>query len=124
MLKTIIIDDERNNRIVLEQMIRRYCGNVHISAVAESADEGKLAIQKLNPDLVFLDIEMPHQNGFELLDSLQKIDFSIVFVTAHEEHRLRSQQYAPVDFLLKPINPRELRAAVEKAERLQPHVFE
>ena len=90
MLRTIIIDDESRGREVLHKMLQKFCGNVEVVALADSAGAGKKLIREHRPDLVFLDIEMPHENGFEMLEHLGAIDFNVVFVSAHERHAIKA----------------------------------
>ena len=115
MLRTIIIDDESRGREVLHKMLRKFCGNIDVVGLADSADEGKKLIREHRPDLVFLDIEMPYQNGFEMLESLGAVDFNVIFVSAHERHAMKAIKYSALDYLLKPVNINELQAAVDKA---------
>ena len=115
MIRTIIIDDETKGRQVLQQMLTKYCPAVEIVATANSAKDGRKAILEHKPDLVFLDVEMPHENGFEMLEHLDKVDFSVIFVTAHHHYAINAIRVSAVDYLLKPVNLSELKAAVEKA---------
>ncbi len=116
MIKAIIIDDEQNCIDALATDIRNNCLNVEIVAQCTSAKEGILAIKKLNPRLVFLDIEMPLINGFEMLEMLGDIDFCIIFTTAYDKFAVKAFRISAVDFLLKPIDPEDLKVAVRKAE--------
>ncbi len=117
MLRTIIIDDEKRGRSVLQQMLHKYCsGTVEIVAMAESADAGRKAIAECSPDLVFLDVEMPKESGLELLQSFGKIDFEVIFVTAHENYAIQAIKMSALDYLLKPVNLKELKDAVARAE--------
>ena len=111
----IIIDDEQNNIDNLRQLLLQYCKEVKTVATANNADEGHTNIVQHQPDLVFLDIEMPGKNGFELLKSLPGHNFEIVFVTAHAQYGIQAVKFAAIDYLLKPINVDELTAAVNKA---------
>lgn len=113
-IRAIIIDDEAGNRENLQRMLERHCGNVQVQAVAASAIEGIDAIGTHSPDLVFLDIEMPHANGFELLENLPRIDFEVIFVTAFDHYAIRAIKFCALDYLLKPIDLLELKVAVEK----------
>ena len=115
MLRTIIIDDESKGRQVLQQMLSRYCPNVEIVATASSAKEGRKVVLEHQPDLVFLDVEMPDENGFEMLEHFKHVDFSVIFVTAHHHYAINAIRVSAVDYLLKPVNLSELKAAVEKA---------
>lgn len=119
-IHAIIIDDEAGNRENLQRMLERHCSNVVIQASAASAIEGIDAIGKHRPDLVFLDIEMPHGNGFELLESLPQIDFEVIFVTAFDHYAIRAIKFCALDYLLKPIDLLELKVAVQKvSEKLE-----
>ena len=117
MIKAIIIDDEPNNVALLDLLLKKYCTNVNLLRTAESAAEGKTQIASLNPDLVFLDIEMPFCNGFDLLKSLAKIDFEIIFITAFDKYAIDAFRFAALDYLLKPINIEQLVNAVNRAAK-------
>jgi two-component system LytT family response regulator len=114
MIRCIIVDDEINNREALDKMIDLYLPDAQIVAKASNIIEAKAAIEEHNPDLVFLDVEMPGGSGFELLESLEKTDFSVVFTTAHAAYAIKAIKYAAMDYLLKPLNLNELKIAVEK----------
>ncbi len=116
LIKAIIIDDERSSRQVLLQMLNRFCSNVNVVASAESADAGRLAINQCKPDIVFLDVEMPFQTGFEFLQSMQPVDFDVVFVSAHQRYVDEAKQFTPLGFLLKPINLAELKEMMARLE--------
>jgi len=122
VLRTIIIDDERSGRQVLQQLLSRHCSNVNVVALAESAESGKKAIDEQHPDLVFLDIEMPLQNGFELLQSFERRTFNVVFVSAHSDYIWKAIKFQPLDFLLKPVSAAELKDTVAKAEKVNTQV--
>jgi len=117
MIRAIIIDDELRGREVLHKMLQKFCSSVDVVALADSAATGKKLIKEHSPDLVFLDIEMPYQNGFEMLESMDAIDFNVVFVSAHAHHAMKAIKYSALDYLLKPVNINELQAAVDKAGR-------
>jgi len=114
MLSAVIIDDEPGNIEVLKKMVTDYCEGINISGTAASVDEGIHTIREKKPDLVFLDIEMPGKNGFDLVDHFKPVKFEIIFVTAFEHYALRAFRYSAIDYLLKPINIGELRDAIEK----------
>lgn len=114
-MKAVIIDDEKNNLDNLVQLLNTYCPEVQVPATALNAEEGKTIITKYQPDLVFLDIQMPDKNGFDLLRSLTQYDFEIIFVTAYDQYGIQAVKFAAVDYLLKPVNVEELQAAVQKA---------
>jgi two-component system LytT family response regulator len=121
MLKAIIVDDEGKARRILERFIVEYCPQLEIVAIVEDVPEAVKAIQKTNPDVVFLDIEMPGYNGFQLLDFFDEIDFEIIFTTAYSEFALRAFQVSAIDYLLKPIQIEQLTNAVQKLEKIHGH---
>lgn len=115
MIRSIIIDDELHCIKSLENDLRTYCSSIQIIASCRSAKEGILAIKKNRPDLVFLDVEMPWMNGFEMLEMLEGINFSVIFTTAHDEFAAKAFRISAIDYLLKPIDSNDLQEAVEKA---------
>ena len=119
MLKAIIIDDEARARRILENYIIEYCPQVQILALIEDVPQAIIAINALKPDIIFLDIEMPNFNGFQLIDSIDYIDFEIVFTTAYSEYALKAFQVSAIDYLLKPIKVNQLIDAVKKVEKIQ-----
>lgn len=114
MLRAIIVDDEARNRNTLELLLKEYCSEVSVVATAEDVLSGVKAIQKNNPDLVFLDIQMPNYSGFKLIEYFDKIDFQIIFTTAHEHYAIDAFHVNATGYLLKPIDIDELIHAVEK----------
>jgi two-component system LytT family response regulator len=117
MLRSIIIDDEPQNALTLKNDITTHCLSVEVIAICHSAKEGIMAIKKDKPELIFLDIEMPWMNGFEMLEMLDDINFSIIFTTAHDQFAAKAFRLSAVDYLLKPIDPHDLKEAVTKAHR-------
>lgn len=115
MIRTVLIDDEPNNINTLEQLLLRYCPLVEIVGTADSAQTGSEVIAEKQPDLVFLDIEMPYGNAFDLLNSISPISFEIIFVTAFDNYAINAIKYSALDYLLKPVNIKDLQAAVQKA---------
>jgi two-component system, LytTR family, response regulator len=114
-LTTIIIDDEQQCVDVLKAMLQqKFAGKITVVAEATSAAEGKALIKKLKPGLVFLDVEMPVQTGIDLLMELDRIDFEVIFTTAHEQYALRAIKLNALDYLLKPFSIEELGAALDK----------
>lgn len=118
MLHAIIVDDEELGRLTLANLLTECCPEVHIVATAGSAPEAREAILKFAPDLVFLDIEMPIENGFDLLDSIhpEHRRFAVIFVTAYDHYALRAIKASAIDYLLKPIDIDELRSSVAKVD--------
>ncbi len=116
-MKAIIIDDEERARTALSSLLFEYCKNVEVIDTCSNVPDGVLAINKLRPDLVFLDIEMPEYNGFELLSFFREVDFEIIFVTAYNDYALKAFEVSAVDYVLKPVDIDKLKNAVEKAEK-------
>ncbi len=114
MINAVIIDDEINNIKNLEQLLHLYCPEVNVIASALNANDGKETILQLKPDVVFLDIQMPGENGFELLQSLSNYTFEVIFVTAFDQYGIKAVKFAAIDYLLKPIDIEELKIAVKK----------
>jgi two-component system LytT family response regulator len=115
MITAIIIDDEWNNVTMLSGLLRNYCPDVTLLGTAESAKQGKILIETLQPELILLDVEMPYYNGFDLLRSLPKIDAEVVFITAFDQYAIDAFQYAALDYLLKPINIEQLQRTLARA---------
>ena len=115
-IKTVIIEDEHHNRENLLQMLTGHCPDVEIVAVCCSAGAGRDSIVTLHPDLIFLDIEMPDGSGFSLLEKLPSIDFEVIFVTAYDYYGIKAIKFSALDYLFKPVDTKELIAAVEKAK--------
>jgi two-component system, LytTR family, response regulator len=119
-MRAILIDDEPNATEALGNMLRMVTPDVEVIGVANAAQKGLDLIRELNPDLVFLDIQMPYMTGFELLEKLGKFNFSVIFTTAYDQYALQAFKVSAVDYLLKPTDMDELEAAVEKArERMK-----
>lgn len=114
MIKVVLIDDEPFGIQNLQSLLQRYYPHLHIAGTARSAIEGKLLIEKIEPDVVFLDVEMPNGNGFDLLDSLEYKNFKVIFVTAFNQYALTAIKHACLDYLLKPIDLSEFHRAIEK----------
>jgi len=118
MLKAIIIDDEPKGRNILLQLITNNFPQIKILATAGSADEGIKQIDAYKPDVVFLDVEMPGKNAFDMLHELGTADFKIVFVSAHNHYALNAIKFSAIDYLLKPIDLGELGKAIHRLENL------
>lgn len=114
MIRAVIIDDEKLARDVISNYLQDYCPDVEVVATASSLKTAWSAIQKTSPDLVFLDIEMPDGNGFDLLNMFERIDFKVVFITAYSEYAIKAFRFSALDYLLKPIKIDELIDAVAR----------
>jgi len=118
-MKAILIDDEKRARISLSLLLEEYCSEIQIVADCENLAEGIKAIRKQQPDVVFLDIEMPGHSGLELLDFFNEdeITFDIIFTTAYNEYAIQAFKFSAIDYLLKPIAPEELIDAVNRLKK-------
>jgi len=116
MINALIVDDEPKNIRILQGLLAESCPDVRITGEAVSAETAMPLIAEKRPDLVFLDIEMPHGNAFDLLDRIMPIDFEIIFITAFDAYTLKAFKYSALDYLLKPVSIDELKTAVIKAK--------
>ncbi|MBN9383960.1 MAG: response regulator transcription factor [Chitinophagaceae bacterium] len=116
-LKAIIIDDEQSSLHALKAKLHRHCPEIELMRECLSAEEGIVAIEHLHPDIVFLDVEMPRMNGFVMLQQLINKDFELIFTTAYDHYAIEAIRFSALDYLVKPIEVDELRAAVERAMR-------
>jgi two-component system LytT family response regulator len=116
MIKAILVDDELHCLITLKLLLERHCPEVQILAQCRSASEALEAIVRLKPSVVFLDIEMPFMNGFEMLEQIKEISFAVIFTTSYDQYAIQAIHFSALDYLLKPIDARELIAAVQKIQ--------
>lgn len=118
MIRTILIDDEESALSTLSKKIELYCEDIEIVATCKSPKEGLSKIHALKPELVFLDIEMPWMNGFEMLDCLgDNIDFQVVFVTAYDQYAIQAFKVQALDYLLKPVDKDDLIDCIDRVQR-------
>lgn len=116
-ISTLLIDDEDSSLDTLEWLLQNYGEGVEIIGKYNSPEAGLEAIKKHQPDLVFLDIEMPKMNGFDLLEKLGNVDFSIVFTTAYDQFAVRAFKYSALNYLLKPVDPDDLVATLKRVRQ-------
>lgn len=120
MIKAIIIDDEAHARNALNRKLEAYCPDVLIKGMAENVKQAYAMIQELKPDLIFLDIAMPVESGFDLLKRFDKIDFEVVFVTGFNTYAIHAIEFCAIGYLLKPVDNESLIKAVHRAkERIE-----
>jgi len=117
MLRVVIIDDEPDAVKFIQGIITEYCPNLSIVGTANSARDGISVITQEKPDLVFLDVQMPHGTGFDLLSSFPEKSFDVIFITAYNHYAIQAIKFSAVDYILKPVNISELIEAVTKVEQ-------
>lgn len=113
-IKALIVDDEESSRKALLNMLEYYCKDIEVVGQAANIFEAQALIKDVEPGVVFLDIQMPGGNGFELLKKYRQIPFKVIFVTAYDQFALRALKLSAIDYLLKPLSPRDLIKAIEK----------
>lgn len=113
-MKALIVDDEKKSREVLAHFLAQFCTDVEVVGMANGVEQGIALIETHWPDLVFLDIEMPRQDGFELLEHFQPVPFEVIFVTAYEHYAIKALRASAIDYLRKPISIQNLQSAVQR----------
>src|SRR5690349_2536216 len=114
MIKALIVDDEVKARNVLHHYISHFIPAITELRQADSADAADEILKHFEPDMVFLDVEMPHRNGFDFLASRPDASFDVVFTTAFNHYAIQAIRFSALDYLLKPVDPDELKASVER----------
>jgi two-component system LytT family response regulator len=117
MLKSVIVDDEVKSGESLKILIEDFCDDVTACAICRTVDEGIEAIRIHQPDVVFLDIQMQRETGFDLLEKIGNVDFEVIFTTAHSEYAIKAFRFSAIDYLLKPIDLQELKSGLAKADK-------
>ncbi len=115
MIKAILIDDEQHNLDNLSALLKAYCPQVFVVGKASNAQQARDLISKEQPQLLFLDIHMPIENGFDLLRNLPARNFEVIFVTAYDQYAIQAMRFTAIDYLLKPVDIAELQSAVDRA---------
>ena len=116
-MNVIIIDDEQSARNSLMDKLKRFCPSINVVAVSDSAESGYNAILEHSPDLVFLDIAMPSESGFDMLNKFSAIEFEIIFITGFDRYAINAIEFSAIGYVLKPINVEELIKAVHNAKK-------
>ena len=115
-MKAILVDDEPDGIRTLKKMLESHCPNVDVAATCSNAAVAKQELERIRPDVIFLDIQMPGKSGLDLLTEIPEKDFEVIFVTAHNEYMLQALQYSAADYLLKPVDEDRLIEAVQRVE--------
>jgi two-component system, LytTR family, response regulator len=121
MITAILIDDEKHCRETLSIQLEKFCPEVHLLAQCNSAAQGLQAIKQHQPDVVFLDVEMPQMNGFDMLQQINSINFEVIFTTGYDSYAIKAIRFSALDYLLKPIDKDELKKAVAKISQKTEH---
>ncbi|HWY39022.1 MAG TPA: LytTR family DNA-binding domain-containing protein [Bacteroidia bacterium] len=116
-INCILIDDETSGRVVLNELLAKHCPDVNILAEAANIDSAYALIVEKQPDLIFLDIQMPGGDGFELLKKFSDINFDVVFVTSFDKYAINAIKFSALDYLLKPVDVADLVASIEKVQK-------
>jgi two-component system, LytTR family, response regulator len=121
-IRVFIVDDEYQSRLVIIKLLNRYFTGLQVAGQADTVSEAVESIQQLQPQIVFLDVRMQHETGFDVLDRLPQTDFEVIFTTAYEEYAIKAIRYSAIDYLIKPIDPTELQTAMQRAiENIKQH---
>lgn len=120
MIKAIIIDDEPRAGKGLAILLEKYCPEIKLAAICQDSRKAVNLIQEHQPHLVFLDVEMPHMNGFELLEKLLPASFEVIFTTSYDQYAIKAIKFSALDYLLKPVGVGELQTAVKKFQKRSP----
>ena len=114
MINAIIIGDEKDARDGLRLAIERYCPEVKLIEICATPEKGIEAINMLKPDLVFLDVQMPHLSGFDVLQRVGQVSFAVVFVSAYDKYAIKAIRFSALDYLLKPVDADELVQTIKR----------
>ena len=114
MIKAIIFEDETDCCETIAELLHTYFPAIEVTGIYHNGTEALPAILHQQPDLVFLDVEMPKMNGFEMLEQLPQVNFDIIFTTSYDQYALKAIRFSAIDYLLKPIDRNELQKAVQK----------
>jgi two-component system LytT family response regulator len=116
-IRVFVVDDEYQSRLVIVKMLSQFFSDIQIVGQASTVAEAVAGIGQLEPDVVFLDVQIVSETGFDVLDQLNTIDFEVIFTTAYQEYAVKAFRYSAIDYLIKPINPNELETAMQRAIR-------
>jgi two-component system LytT family response regulator len=119
MIKAILVDDEQHCLVTLRLSLEKHCPEVQIVDQCRSAEQALESIEKFKPSVVFLDVQMPFMDGFEMLEQIKNISFAVIFTTSYDQYAIQAFHYSALDYLLKPIDANELKSAVQKLKNLK-----
>lgn len=117
MIRSIIVDDELNSRESLRILVEEFCDGIKVDALCQNVSEAIEAIAQFDPDIVFLDIQLQRETGFDLLTRVRNPRFEVIFTTAYSEYAIKAFKFSAIDYLLKPIDVEELKGAIGKVQK-------
>lgn len=117
-IKAVIAEDTLKDIKILQLILEEHCDNVEVVGVGRTVEEASTIIKKTQPDVLFLDVEMPPESGFDVLNEFPEVHFDVIFTTAHEEYAIQAIKFAALDYILKPLHIEEVKAALQK---VKPH---
>jgi two-component system, LytTR family, response regulator len=123
MISAIIVDDEPYSCEALATMLERYCPEIKLLDICYSAADALRSVHEQKPQILFLDIEMPHMNGFEMLEKLPELNFKLIFTTSYDQYAIKAIRFSALDYLLKPVDKDELQKAVQKSMNTAGHLL-
>ncbi len=115
-IKVVIAEDEPRNIEILKAILEDHCEGAEVVGTAGTVESAVEIIRQTNPDVLFLDIELPPRKGFEILNQFKKVNFDVIFTTSHEEYAIQAIKFAALDYLLKPLNIQEVQSALAKVK--------
>ncbi|MEM7375671.1 MAG: LytTR family DNA-binding domain-containing protein [Bacteroidota bacterium] len=116
MLKAVLVEDEKNSQELIKDLINEYCEGIEVVGIGGSVAEGLSVIAEHKPDILFLDIELPDGDGFQILEQTEYKDFEVIFTTAYDQYAMKAFKFSATDYLLKPVDIDELQSAVERVK--------
>lgn len=116
MITSIVVDDEKNGRENLKILLEDFCEGIEVVGTAGTVAQAQELIEKYNPNVVFLDIQMSNETGFDLLEKYEQVNFEVLFITAYSDYALKAIKFSAIDYILKPIDIDELQNAVDKVK--------
>ncbi|MEL7341937.1 MAG: LytTR family DNA-binding domain-containing protein [Bacteroidota bacterium] len=119
MVRAVIVEDEKNSQELLKELITEYCEGVEVVDIAGNVAEALEALEVNKPDLIFLDIELPDGDGFQVLEQAKEVNFDVIFTTAYDQYAMRAFKFSATDYLLKPVDIEELQAATARVVEKQ-----